>query len=269
MDWRKHHWQREHNPDGLSCPVFLVGSQRSGTNMTVKNLARSWEIELYNESNPKAFRDYHLLNPGVIAQLVEASHARVVVFKPILDTYRAHHLLEQFPQARVLFIFRHFDDVVNSMLRVFYKDPAQNYLKKWIESGCEPQKRFRAVDRPVPVETLTLLQDAFRRELDESSFTALYWYLQSCFYFDLELDCDPRVKLINYESLVRHPASGFENICDFIGIRYTPDMHEHVHDLSLRKHEPPQIDPAVREACQNLWERLCQVRPDSYALAER
>src|SRR5438105_2410693 len=52
--WR---WRHQHGgAPGTAVPVYLVGLQRSGTNMLVRGLEQSPEFEVHNENDPKAFR---------------------------------------------------------------------------------------------------------------------------------------------------------------------------------------------------------------------
>jgi hypothetical protein len=253
--WRKQQqmqkWRRKHNPNGLSWPVFVVGCQRSGTTMLVHNLNRSWEVELFNEDNPKAFHNYELFDLEVVSRLVRQSYAQAVLFKPIVDTYRTHLLLQIFPESKVLFLFRHFDDIVNSMLRTF-GDDAKRHVDWWLESDFETFSPFL----PTP-ETQKLIHTLYQPNLNVESVSALYWLLQNRFYFDLNLSQDSRVKLIQYESLVQTPETSFREICDFMEIEFRSSMIKNVRTSSITRYAPPQIDSSIRSACHKLWGCLC------------
>src|SRR5688500_17650022 len=57
---RRSLWRRWHNPRAVSMSVFLIGCGRSGTNMVTRRLARSWQVDFYNEDHPAAFENYLL-----------------------------------------------------------------------------------------------------------------------------------------------------------------------------------------------------------------
>ena len=58
---RKVWWRSTHGVEaGLSTPVFLVGVQRSGTNMVVRGLERSPEFAVHNENDRRVFHRYEL-----------------------------------------------------------------------------------------------------------------------------------------------------------------------------------------------------------------
>src|SRR3954449_6521663 len=81
--WRKWRWRRAHGvAAGTAMPVWLVGVQRSGTNMVVRGLEESPEVEVHNENDGAAF-DRFLLRPDpVIRRIVLESCHRYVLFKP-------------------------------------------------------------------------------------------------------------------------------------------------------------------------------------------
>ena len=129
--WQKAQWQKRHNPQRKSRVVFLVGAQRSGTNLMVRSLDHAREVEPYNESDPRAFRDYRLLPLDHISQLVAASYAPVVLFKPLMDTYHLPGLLEHFAGSCALYAIRHFDAVIASRLKAFHTDPRAR-VAQWL-----------------------------------------------------------------------------------------------------------------------------------------
>ena len=95
MDARRRRWVRGHVvAPGTAVPVYLVGLQRSGTNMVVRSLEGSPEFEVHNENDQLAF-DRFLLRPDpVIRSLVGASPHRYVLFKPLCDSHRVDRLLD-------------------------------------------------------------------------------------------------------------------------------------------------------------------------------
>ena len=96
-----------------SVPVFVVGSGRSGTDIATYALSRSLHTEVYNEYNDAAFVNWRLRPLEDVAGLIDKSPAKVVVFKPIVETLRGKELLDQFPQAKLLFAVRDYRDAVN------------------------------------------------------------------------------------------------------------------------------------------------------------
>ncbi len=233
-----------------SRPAFLVGSQRSGTNMVAWRLGRSPEVELYNEDHPHAFEDYHLRDLRTVDWLVRRSYFPVVLFKSLNDTWRTDQLLERFPQARALFLFRHYRAVVASGLREF-GDAQAEAVRVWVETGQAPLR----LGTPLPPYQ-ALLHRLYRPDLDVPSLTALFWFIQNGFFFDLGLDREERLLPVPYEEVVADPPVAFRRICAFLGIRYQGYMIDGVGRIGPRPDPQIRLDPEVEGACQALWARL-------------
>ena len=256
--------QRLRNPHGVSRPAFLIGNVRSGTSMLVSRLARTWQVELFNEDDPAAFEHWRLKDLDEIAGLVGNSRAPVTLFKPILDTYRAQELLARFPDARLIFAYRHFDDVVNSARRRFYRkdgsfDPSRLYPPR---DPRDPTIRWMETDfaefetAPPPVETREYLRSLWHADLNLESNIALRWLFINRLYFDLSLDGEPRVMLICYEEVVAAADREFRRICDFLGLDFETRVSAGVFSSSIGRNQTPHIDPAVRAACEQMLDRL-------------
>ena len=68
--------------------MFVVGLQRSGTNMLVRGLEASPEFEVHNEDDTKAFRRFRLKSNDQIRALVTRSGHSYILFKPLCDSCR-------------------------------------------------------------------------------------------------------------------------------------------------------------------------------------
>lgn len=252
-DFRKSSYQRLSNPSGHSIPVFLVGCGRSGTNMVTSQLAKSWQVDSYNEDHPAAFYNWRLRDLTVITKILESGYTRVKLFKPILDTPLSGKLLEIFHDGKILFVFRHFYDVINSaMKRPDFKWPSRVY--NWIKDDFA---EFNLVSPPQ--KTKEFIYSRWSESISPESSIALYWIFYNRLYFDLNLYGDNRVKLINYEKLVQNPTQEIKSICDFLKLCYHPNLSKGVFSSSIRRDQPPKIDRQIQEDCLALWEKLIAV----------
>jgi hypothetical protein len=94
--------------------VFVVGAQRSGTRLPLEILDQSPEISIFSEGADPYF-DGVLLRPlDQVEEMVCRSPAPVIALKPICETHRTNQLLDRFPGSKAIWIFRHFEDTVNS-----------------------------------------------------------------------------------------------------------------------------------------------------------
>lgn len=244
-------WQRWHNPTRHTTPVFLMGCGRSGTTMLLFHLGRYWQVEPYNENNPAVFEKWRLRDLAVIKELIAQSYAPIVLIKPILNTYQTRVLLSMFPDAKVLFVFRHYDDVINSFRKKFGTRQLEN-VADWINNDFA---EFSAT--PPPSETKHAITSRWKPSLSPESGVALYWLFQNRLYFDLQLDRDERVYLVQYKTLVSKPEQEFKEICNFLELPFEPRIIDGIFATSIKRDAPPQIEPDIRAACEEIWQRLC------------
>src|SRR5262249_43819930 len=92
--WRKALWRRSHDASPNGVPVFLVGVQRSGTNMLVGGRGRAREFEVHNETDRATFRRFRLRPDPMVRSVVTRSRHDYVLFKPLCDSHRTVELLE-------------------------------------------------------------------------------------------------------------------------------------------------------------------------------
>ena len=118
----KRRWRRRHGVTaGEARPVYLVGLQRSGTNMLVRGLDEAPEVEARNENDQTVFRRFRLRGDDVLLGTVGRSRHRVVLVKPICDSHRVDELLA-LPTAvpgRALWMWRDVDDRARSEVAKF------------------------------------------------------------------------------------------------------------------------------------------------------
>jgi hypothetical protein len=220
--------------------------------MIVHHLSKSWQMALYNENNPAAFERFRLRDLAVIESLINRSYAQVTLFKPILDTCQTRVLLSRFPAAKIIFAYRHYDDVINSSAKAFGTNSRLNHVQSWINDD------FSEFAVPPPEETKNYVRSRWKPSLSLESGAALYWLFYNRLFFDLNLDQDERVKLVCYESVVLDPAKEFESLCQFLGLEFKPQIIEGVFASSIGHDSPPQIDPDIRADCDELKQRLSQ-----------
>jgi len=74
----KRRWRRQHHVAPNAVPVYLIGLQRSGTNMVARGLEEAPEFEVRNENDRAAFERFQLRPDPVIRDLVARSGPRFV-----------------------------------------------------------------------------------------------------------------------------------------------------------------------------------------------
>jgi len=235
---------------GRARAVFVLGEMRSGTNMLATALERHDRVECYHENDDEAFDDYVLRPLPVVKDLVTRSRADDVVFKSIADMGRARELFDTFPDARGFFIFRRFEDVVNSALRSFSQH--NEYLRLILED--EDQAHWRRWG--LTEDLVALIREWHTRGISEASARALIWYVRNRSFLEQGLIGSERLTLLNYEALVQDPHAHFRLAARFLGLPPSEKMGRGVVATSIRRREPPELEPAIQELCEQLFAQL-------------
>ena len=251
----KRRWRRSHSVAPNAVPVFVVGVQRSGTNMLVRGLERSPEFEVRNENDREAFERFQLRPDPVIRALVERSGHRYVLFKPLIDSHRVPQLLDGLgtPSAgRAIWAYRTVDGRVRSS------------VAKFGDSNLQALRRVAAGDTSIwqagglSTERLELVRSFDLSRMTAESGAALFWWLRNQLYFDLGLDGRADVALAWYEATVAEPEAAIARVCAFLGFPFRPELAAHVDRRSSRARQPLALDGRVRELSDALEERLAR-----------
>jgi hypothetical protein len=234
--------------------VFVAGVHRSGTNMMMEILERSWKTAVFNESDGRAFDNYLMREKAVIRGLVDQSAAPVVVIKALHEAHDLRNLLEAFAPAKAIWMFRSFYDVVNSSLRRWpgRGDGRRNKIDAIVQDrGLADWRGLGMTD-----ETHRVVCQHYSPNIDDASAEALFWVYRNQLFFDQAFDADPRVLLVSYERLVSDDASYAAVVRRFLEIDFTRAMQRVAHLESVRKHPAPCLDPDIEALCKQMQARL-------------
>ncbi len=251
VDWRvrrarKYLWQwRNLRSREGAAPVFVVGAQRSGTNMFMAAVDRSASVWIYNEGSRRAFSGVRLRRPQRIARLILRCPARTVVFEPVCDSHRTDRLLQQHPGSKAIWIYRSYVDVVNSAIPMW---GGNQRAIRWIAEGNWRELGWRG--ERLSLETTDLVEHHYQEGVSPAEATALFWYLRTSFYFDLGLDRDSRVLLARYEDLVGDPQAAFRRCFELLGCEFEPELVSDIAASSVGNEAAAPIKPEIAELCE-------------------
>lgn len=234
-------------------PIYVVGLQRSGTNMLFGAFAKAPEAETHNESaNSRAFFHWALRDDEIVRSLIESSRHRCIIFKPLCDAHRVVHLMEGLgirTPGRSVWIYR---DVAARALSVY---------AKWPETVGEVGRRIANGYRGWETDGLSDERLAFASRFDcatmsPASGAALFWYLRNTLFFDLELDQRPDVALISYDQFVLDPSRFMTQLCNFAELPFRKAMVQDVARRGSPSSVELDIDPQIASVCADLQHRL-------------
>ena len=252
--WRKWRWRRTHEvAAGTAMPVWLVGVQRSGTNMVVRGLEESPEVDVHNENDGAAFERFMLKPDPVVHRIILASRHRYVLFKPLCDSHRVGDLLAlETPTAgRAIWAYRGVDGRVRSALAKFGDTNLRVLTEIAAGRGADLWQAQRLSE-----ESLALIASFDWTATTPASAAALFWYVRNSLYFDLGLDRRDDVLLSSYEALVATPELATRALATFLGLDWEPALAAHIEQRDGSRPSRVDLDPRVRRLCQDLEARL-------------
>jgi hypothetical protein len=259
--WR---WRRAHDVAPFAVPLFVVGLQRSGTNMLTRSLERRPEFEVHNENSRRAFQRFQLRPAPVVRDLVTTSGHRFVLFKPLCDSHRTPELLDDLgtpSHGRAIWVFRSVDGRVRSALAKF--SSTNLVVLREIAAG-RGDHLWQA--QGLSAENRELLASFDYDRMTPESAAALFWYIRNSLYFDLGLHDRADVMLTSYDSLLADGPGVMRALCRFLDLPYASDLVAHVEARTSPHARPLDIDREIRAKCADLAARLDAAERDKRAV---
>lgn len=251
--------------------VFLVGVQRSGTNMLVRGFETSPAFDVCNENDRRAFTRFRLRPLEDIRELVQTDGHRWVLMKPLAESHRAAELLDTLgtpTPPKAIWAYRGVDGRVRSAVAKF--GPNNLLTLRAIvrgETGREisvdgpSQEMVELVQGGLSPASLSWLRSLDLDAMDAEAGAAAFWCVRNELYFELGLHGRDDVILSSYDRTIADPESAMRPLCAFLGLRFEPGLVAHVQ----RREGPGGVALAlpqeIRRRADELSERL--------ALAER
>jgi hypothetical protein len=251
----KSRWRRSHPlPPGLARPVFLVGLQRSGTNMLTRGLDRAPEFEVHNENDGEAFHRFVLRSDDTVRRIVERSRHRYVLFKPLCDSHRVDSLLDDLgapAPGRAIWTVRDVDGRVRSALAKF---GANNLMVLRDIAAGRAGAMWQAQRLSAP--TLETIRGFDYESMTPETAGALFWWARNSLFFELGLERRRDVILVSYGDMLAQPAATMRALCAFLDLEYRSAFIAHISPHPRRSIAPLAIDPRVRQLCDQLQDRF-------------
>lgn len=244
---------------GAKTIVPILGIQRSGTSMMYWVFERDMNVKVYREASELSSQDQveHIrLNPlpSVLAQ-INRHRVPMVVFKPLVESQRAHELMAALPGAKVLWAYRHYQDVAASNLKAFGPDNGKRDLQPFLANDSANWRSQNST-----LETRETIRRFYADDMNPFDAAALFWWARMQLYFEQHLDQNPDVLLSRYEDLVTNPAQTMRQTYAFIGRPYPGDhIVKDVNAQSVGKGRVSKLTPAVDELCAEMLARLDRI----------
>ncbi len=233
--------------------VLVAGSQRSGTNMLMGILERSRQTDVYHESDSRAFHEFQMRDLETIRALTRANNSPFFVIKSLCELDQLKEISTALGPTKTIWIYRHYTDMVNSGRRQFSSLPGA--VARMVQRSQLDDWRVRGLTDDIHATLVEHMDE----HATENTAIALFWYARNQLFYEMALDRDPNVLLVNYERLVTEPAREAKRVFDFIGLEYSPSVHAQVFSTSIKKNPAPTaLAESTRALCDRLFDRLDQ-----------
>lgn len=249
--WVYWHWQSQ-------CPIekdvlIIVGCQRSGTTLLNRIFRCDVRVTALSEDNRLTGVNGSRLRLKPFAEvnrLLPMWPTPLIVFKPLVESQNTPEMLAHIRRCRAVWIFRHYRDVVASMLRRFQRQVVN--LRRIVDREAGDWRAEK-----VSVRTHRIISRFYDDDMSRAEAAALFWYARNVLFFERNLDRRPSVLLCRYEDLATCPEQVMRRIYRFADFGY-PERHlaRDVDDHSIGGGRSISLDPAIESLCRSLQERL-------------
>ncbi|MCX6838516.1 MAG: hypothetical protein NTX35_12000 [Verrucomicrobia bacterium] len=241
------------------CPsprvAFIFGCQRSGTTLLRDFIGLDHRFRDIGEGDPPYFhqeageRYLRLVEDSEVEALVKQQSSQWVLLKPLHDSQRAVELLERFDNSRGIWIFRHYDSVVQSHLGYYQHDPMDYleplrrvHINSWMLSGLEHQSLEH-------IRHLLSLADTSIPDL-----YAIFWYARNALLFQHLKRAN--LLVVSYESLVATPHQCLQAFNKHLGVGLSTKAL--LVPMQRRPNAPAlsKLTPEVEHACNLMLQKL-------------
>jgi hypothetical protein len=235
--------------------LFIFGVQRSGTTALFDFLSKDIRIKAYNEFSElsKDGSEQLRLHPlHTLKKQINQNIHPIILMKPLVESQNSKRLLDAFPNSKAIWIYRHYKDVANSNLNKF---GIGNGIKNLTPLMGENYNNWRADG--VPDRIKKIVTKHFSKDMKPHDAAALFWFVRSSFYYDLQLNENDSLILMRYESFVSDPFNKLAQVYSFITheIPYTLQEND-IHKRSLRKGQDIDLSPEIEKLCEGLYQKF-------------
>ena len=251
---RKRWWRRSHpQAPGTAVPVYVVGLQRSGTNMLMRGLDEAPETEVRNENDRVLFHRFRIRSTDVLRRTVLASRQQFVFVKPICDSQHLDTFLDLdgLAPGRGVWVYRDPDSRARSEVSKF--GPANLLALRDIAAG---RGAARWQGERLPQASVDLIASFDLETMTPLTAAVLFWAVRNDLFFELGLDQRDDVLLVSYDAFAAHPSTEMQRLCRSVGVSYRPELDEHVDRRVSHGTQPLEIDPRVRRLATEVHQRL-------------
>jgi hypothetical protein len=255
--------------------VFLVGVQRSGTNMLVRGFETSPAFDVCNENDRRAFTRFRLHPTADIRDLVVHDGHRWVLLKPLAESHRTAELLDGLgtpTPPKAIWAYREVDGRVRSAVTKFgpnnlltLRAIVRGESDRSISVEGPSQEMVELVRAGLSPASLAWLGSLDLDEMDAEAGAAAFWCVRNELYFELGLHERDDVILSSYDRMITDPDAAMRPLCAFVGVGFDPSLVAHVERRTAPGGAAVRLPAEIRRRADELGERLAHAEREKAA----
>lgn len=235
--------------------AFIFGCQRSGTTLLRNFIGIDQRFRDIGEGDPPYFhqelgdRYLRLKDDSSLEVLFRSQKSPWLLLKPLHDSQRASELLKRFPNSKGIWIYRHYQAVIQSHLTYYKHDPFRYLaplveldISSWILKGLP----HSALDE---IRELTTLARESAVDL-----YAVFWYVRNM-HLLAQISETPML-VLSYEDLVLKPDQSRMCLSNYFDVPLPAAASSFPHQSSLNQKRAAQLHPRIRDACDELFLKI-------------
>lgn len=239
--------------------LLIIGCQRSGTSLISRVFARDFNVSVYRESSRLSSKDQthqgkYKLRLNASSELettLSKNRAPITVYKPLVETQNIIDLFNLFPNSKALWMYRHYKDVTNSLLRKFSTNVGIRNLR-----GIVNNSQGNWYSEKVSDSLRLTVEKYFSEQMDPKDAAALFWFVRNQLFYELNLENNSRVLMCRYEDLASQPALVMHQIYCFLDADFNEKNIWEVNVNSVFKGKSIELSTEIEELCDGLLKRL-------------
>ena len=235
--------------------AFIVGCQRSGSELMLQIFRKDRNSKVYGEASRLSSKDPQRLrlNPvDDVKDVIRNIKVPLIVLKPLVESQNILFWLEHLRKLKALWLFRHYKDVARSNLNRWGIHNGINDLRPIVEMDTQNWRSENVSDY-----TRKIILDFFSENMNPYDAAALFWFARNMIFFENDLWKNQDIIICKYEDLVRKPEEIMKRIYDFIGLKFPGQrIVKDVHQDSIGRGRGIKLSAEVEKICNDLYDRL-------------
>lgn len=236
-------------PDNL---IFVLGYGRSGTSIVIRLLNHFTQIDAHGETS-KYFMSNYEIDLERFGQYLKDNKFKHIALKPILNSFKGKDFLSLYPNSKIIWMVRNYEDVIHSALKKF-GDRVALSLKEYVLHD----EGNGWLAKSLPDREKKIIKEMNTEKFLIEDWMALVWWSVNHYMIAEELYKDEKFLLVRYEDLLSNPEKTLDRILSHCEIK-NKSLSKYINNSSPKKAKGLKLNSQVMSMCENLKNKILEV----------